>query len=359
MGVGHTADIVAGGLSRVLHGLRGPREDTVPDLEPYFDREATVLFPPPGSLIDVRITRTWVDRAVAASTLSWRSAHGVLCPRYQRRHDTEYRVNQRAWARWLRPERGTLRRTCLVYVHGWLEPGSWVEEALVFPRWVRELDADVVHISLPFHGKRNPKNALFSGEYFWTADLVRSFEGVRQAIFDARQLVGWLRTRGYASVGAAGVSLGGSIVMLLACVDAPPDFVIPIVAHTQLGDAVENASILWRMKGDLARFGYDEAMRGRIFKRVGIADYRPKLAPERQLWIEAEEDAHIDPDLVRRQWRAWGRPNLHWISGGHMTFPLHLPEITAAMRRFLDELPPAPAPWSAEPIERGRNPARS
>jgi hypothetical protein len=38
---------------------------------------------------------------------------------------------------------------------------------------------------------------------------------------------------------------------------------------------------------------------------------------------------------VLRQWEAWGRPNLHWIAGGHMTFPLHLPEITEAMSGFL------------------------
>jgi hypothetical protein len=339
MGFGRTADVIAGQLSHVLHGLRGPKASTVPNLGPYLDAAPDVLLPEPAPLTGMRIRRTAADRLLRSSTLSWHSGHRVLCPNYRRLHETIYEKNLTAWARWLRPGRGTLRKRCLVYVHGWLEPGSWVEEAFLFPGWIRELDVDIVHVSLPFHGRRNPAHALFSGEYFWTADLVRSFEGVRQAIYDTRALMRWLRERGYTSVGASGVSLGGSIVMLLACVDPPPDFIIPIVAHTQLGEAVEHATILWRMKRDLERWGVDAEARRDIFDRIGIARYAPKLSPDRQLWIEAEEDAHIDPELVRRQWQAWGQPKVHWIPGGHMTFPTHMAEITRAMRGFLRELP--------------------
>jgi len=334
MSFGSAADQVAGRLSRILHGIRGPRHDTVPDLGPYLDLTAAEFFPAPPALEHVRVH---ADRAWArthTTTLSWPSTHEVLCPKYRIRHERDYRSNQTVWARWVRPE-GTPRRECLLYVHGWLEPGSWVEEALVFPRWTRDLGVDVVHVALPFHGVRNPRGALFSGEYFWTADLVRSFEAVRQTIHDVRSALGWLRAQGYARVGAAGVSLGGSLAMILGCVEPLPDYIIPICGHLLLGEAVENAAILWRMKSDLERWGIDAASRGRIFRRVGFERYVPLLPPGRQLWIEAREDGHIDPALVRRQWEGWGRPNLHWIRGGHMTFPLHLPEITRTMRDFL------------------------
>lgn len=334
MGIGRSADIVAGQLSRILHGIRGPKENTLPDLEPYLDLEPDEFFPAPAPIRDVREERTIAERWHRTTTLTWRSAHSVLSPNYRRKHEGEYASNQKVWARWIRPDRRR-RDECLVYVHGWLEPGSWVEELFIFPQWTRELDVDVLHVSLPFHGPRNPRGALFSGEYFWTADLVRSFEGIRQAMYDVRAAIEWLRSQGYARVGAAGISLGGSLAMLLACLPPTPDYVIPIVGHLMLGEAVEHASILWRMKRDLARFGLDANGRRRIFARLGIESYRPVLPPERQLWIDAQEDAHIDPNLVRRQWEAWGRPNLRWIPGGHMTFPLHMQEITGAMGEFL------------------------
>jgi hypothetical protein len=338
MSTGSTADYVAGKLSHVLHGLRGPKRNTLSELGPYFDLPAEQLFPEPKPLETVRTHAGIGARFFRTTTLSWESAHTPLSAEYRLRHDNEYRTNRTAWARWLRPD-GRMRRGCLVYVHGWLEPGSWVEEAFMFPRWARELGVDIVHVALPFHGRRNPRNALFSGEYFWTADLVRSVEGIRQAICDTRSLMGYLRRLGYAHVGVTGISLGGSIVMLLGCLPPTPDYIVPIVAHLKLGDAVEQAEILWRTKRDLERWGVHEDERRRIFSRLGFERALPILPVDRQLWIEARQDGHIDPALVNAQWEAWGRPKIHWIPGGHMTFPLHLPEITTAMLALIRTIP--------------------
>lgn len=339
MGRGHIVDRIAGQLSHVLHGLRGPKENTLADLEQYLDLPLDALFPapPPGSAVTMR--QSWFDRRRRTTSLSWESAHAPLSSLYRLRHEREYRRNLTAWARWVRPD-GVQRKKCLVYVHGWLEPGSWVEEYFMFPGWGRELGVDLVHVALPFHGVRNPRTSLFSGEYFWTADLVRSVENIRQAACDARTLIAWMKTQGYESVGTLGISFGGSIAMLLACLPEVPDYVIAIAAHLAIGEASESAEILWRTKRDLERWGVDEATRRRVWQRLGIDRARPLLAADRQLWIEAREDAHIDPDLVRAQWEDWGRPNLHWIPGGHMTFPLHMGEITRAMGEFLQRVSP-------------------
>ena len=339
MGRGHLVDRIAGQLSHVLHGLRGPKENTIADFQQYLDLPLGELFPPPPAGPAPAVRQSWLDRRRRTTTLSWQSSHTTLSTEYRRRHEKEYRRNLTAWARWVRPD-GVQRKNCLVYVHGWLEPGSWVEEYFMFPGWGRELGVDLVHVALPFHGVRNPRTSLFSGEYFWTADLVRSVENIRQAVCDARTLIEWLRTQGYESVGTLGISFGGSIAMLLACLTPPPDFVIAIAAHLAIGEASESAEILWRTKRDLDRWGVNEAQRRDIWARLGIDDARPALAPDRQLWIEAREDAHIDPALVRAQWEAWGRPNLHWIPGGHMTFPLHMGEITRSMGDFMRRVTP-------------------
>jgi pimeloyl-ACP methyl ester carboxylesterase len=223
-------------------------------------------------------------------------------------------------------------------VHGWLEPGSWAEETTLFRKWSKELEVDIVHVALPFHGSRKPKEALFSGEFFWTADLVRSMEGVRQAVCDARNIVGWLREQGYERVGVTGISLGGAITMVLACLSPLPDFIVPIIAHLELESVVEEAPILWRMKRDLENWGVDAQQRRDLFRRLGLSSYRPALGPERQLWIQAREDVYIDAGLAETQWREWGQPNILWIEGGHMTFPLHVDSITRRIEAFLGNL---------------------
>jgi dienelactone hydrolase len=337
--VGRGVDRIFGSLTHLLH-LRGARDNTVDDLGPYLDAPADVLFPAPVAPRDLQRRRSRLPRGGGRvlETLRWHSQHVPLCPHYRARHAGEYARNQTVTARWAYPRSGP-RRRALVYVHGWLEPGPWIEEQVLLPRLYEELGVDVLHVQLPFHGSRNPKSALFHGEFFWTADLVRSFEAVRQSCIDARTLVAWLRAQGYDEVGVTGISLGGSIAMVLACVDPAPDYVVPIVSHLQLGEAVEEASILWRMKADLERFGVGRERRKEIFRRLGLESLRPKLPPERQLWIMARDDAWIAARLVEAQWHAWGQPPIEWIPGGHMTFPLSLPRIVERMRTFHAALP--------------------
>ena len=335
MGIGKRVDGLAGAFSRILH-LRGARENTVVDLDPYLDRTPADLFPAPPPMGDLRIARSALDRVMRSSTLTWTSGHEVLCPRYRVRHEGTYDRNLRAWARWIRPSRHQ-RTDCLVYVHGWLEPGPWAEESSLFRLWSRALDADIVHVTLPFHGCRTPRSALYSGEYFWTADLVRSLEGVRQAVCDVRTIVQWLRGEGYRRIGVTGLSLGGAITMLQACLEPTPDYIIPIISHLELEDAVEQAPILWRMKRDLNRWGIDKTARRELFRRIGLSKIRPRLAADRQLWVEAREDLYIGADLVAQQWQDWGQPPILWIGGGHMTFPVHIGRITARMADFIQD----------------------
>jgi pimeloyl-ACP methyl ester carboxylesterase len=332
--VARGVDRLAGRLSHLLH-LRSARHNTVDDLAPYLDAPTAVLFPcpvAPRDLVRRRARWSW-SGGHYVEALRWHSQHVPICPHYRARHASEYARNQIVTARWMHPPAGP-RRKALVYVHGWLEPGPWIEEAVLLPKLYDALGVDVLHIQLPFHGSRNPKSALFHGEFFWSADLVRTIEAVRQSCIDARTLVAWLRSIGYTEVGVTGISLGGSIAMVLACVDPPPDYIVPIISHLQLAEAVEEAPIFWRMKADLERFGVGRARRKEIFDRLRLNSLEPNVPPERQLWVMARDDVYIAAPLVEAQWRAWGSPPIEWIPGGHMTFPLSLPRIVERTREF-------------------------
>jgi pimeloyl-ACP methyl ester carboxylesterase len=329
MGYGATIDSVIGKLSRFLH-LRQTDTDTSRELAPYLDLALEEMLPDPGGSPLVHRARK-LNPFDRFETLSWKSAHVPRSAAYAKRHEGEYAKNQTAFARWLRPRAGR-RRSILLHVHGWLEPGSWLEEGTLLPMFYKELGVDVAHIQLPFHGRRSPPGQLFHGEWFWTADLVRSLEAVTQAVTDVRSAMAYFRALGYQEVGVSGLSLGGCIAMLLACVDPAPDYVVPMIAHLELAEAVEEAPILWRMKKDLERFGLDKARRTEIFTRIPLARARPKLAPDRQLWVAAREDGYLKAALVEKQWREWNEPTIQWIAGGHMTFPLALDSIVARMR---------------------------
>ncbi len=335
MRYGIIADRLIGTMSRFLH-IRGAKHNTVGELDRYFDLKPEEMFPRPRGVISAEVGRTLIDRFARSSTVTWRSEHRVLCPSYSERHHGAYHKNLTAQMRWLRPE-GKQRKSALIYVHGWLEAGSWAEETTLFRKWGRELGVDLAHVSLPFHGSRKPRSALFSGEFFWTADLVRTVEAVRQAVFDVRSAVGWLRAQGYEEVGVTGISLGGAVTMLVGCLEDPPSTITPIVAHLQLADAVERAPILFRMKSDLQKWGYDEEARRELFRRIGWHAYQPVLPPEQQLWIAAHDDVYIDSAHATTQWEAWGQPPILWIDGGHMTFPLHISAITDRLATFLSD----------------------
>lgn len=340
MRIGEPVDKLVGVFSRLLHGFRGAHFDTTGDLGPYLDAPIETMFPAPVVPRDVVRKRPLFHAPTRIiETLTWHSQHVALCPHYRARHAGEYGKNQLVTARYMHGLQGE-RKRAIIYVHGWLEPGPWVEEAALLPRLSDDLDVDVLHLQLPFHGSRNPRTALFHGEFFWSADLVRSLEAVRQSVLDVRTLIAWLRSRGYIEIGVTGLSLGGAITMILACVEPLPDYIVPVIAHLRLREAVEEASILWRMKQDLERFGLDARARRDLFGRLGIDTMRPLLPPDRQLWVMAREDQYIKADLVEEQWRAWGSPPIEWLKGGHMTFPFEANRFVNRLKAFHATLRP-------------------
>lgn len=333
MGYGERVDAVVGRLSRILH-FRKTNTDTSHELTPYFGLPIDELLPAPARLPDVRrVSPRFRLGSMMTETVSWRSHHEPLSDAYKRRHAGPYEANLTAYARWIH-NKGHRRKSILLYVHGWLEPGSWVEEATLMPLWYKELGVDVAHVQLPFHGRRRPAGQMFHGEWFWTADLVRSLEAVRQAVYDVRAIMAWFRDLGYEEVGITGLSLGGCITMLTACVAPLPDYVVPMIAHLELPDAIEEAPILWRMKDDLARFGIDAAQRREIFTRVPLSSAAPILPNDRQLWVAAKEDGYLKAELVEQQWNRWGKPPIMWIPGGHMTFPIAIGDIVKRMKEL-------------------------
>jgi pimeloyl-ACP methyl ester carboxylesterase len=264
------------------------------------------------------------------------SPHEPIEPGFRQRYNAEYAEIHTVYARRIRPA-GTRSRPRLIYLHGYLQPETYVEELALLVSMARTLDVEVVQLQPPYHGRRTPRGARFGGEFYWTADLVRSIEALRQNLLDARALLGWLKAEDPRPVGVMGLSLGGALTLALTCLEAGFAFSIPLIAHMDLAAMVADAPVLRTMRHELRQFGWGVDEFRRFVRDIGWYDLAPRLPPGRIYMFAASDDHFFDPAVVEEMWRRWGRPPIRWYPGSHMGFLARLPDAMAEARRFIDE----------------------
>jgi pimeloyl-ACP methyl ester carboxylesterase len=331
-------DDVTGALSQLLGLLASPTENTLADLDVYRGAPLDVLFPAPGRIPDVRIERRWRLPGLAMSEdIVFRSLHEPLEPRFRERYRSQYADVQTVFGRRVRPV-GVRRRgrPRLLYLHGYMQPETAIEEIALLSTMAQMLDVEVIQLQPPYHGRRTPRVARWGGELYWTADLVRSFEALRQSLLDARTLLGWLNDVDPRPVGLMGLSLGGALALALTCLDERFSFSIPVIAHMDLAAMTADAPVLDGMRRELRRFGWGSEEFARFVADTGWYSLQPRLPPERILLFAASDDRFFAPRVVEEMWQRWGRPAIHWYPTSHMGFLVHLPEVVSEARRFID-----------------------
>ena len=171
-------DLVVGRLSELLEPIANPVLNTVADMSVYSGRAPEDLFPRPQTLPAVTVTARWRLPGLLSEDLVFRSAYVPIEPKFRRRYLRQYRETHRVYARRVRP--ATARRPPrLLYLHGYMQPETYIEEFALLSSMALRLNVEVIQLQPPYHGRRAPRTSRFSGEFYWTADLVRSFEALR------------------------------------------------------------------------------------------------------------------------------------------------------------------------------------
>ncbi len=333
----HAIDGIASFLGRLV--IRGGKatENTLAQLDAYRGRTTEELFPAPTTLPDVTVSRPWRVGPLESLHLKFPSGYEPISPAFRERHEDEYRRNQRVSVRWIRHTHGGPRPT-LIFLHSWMQPDTALEELTLLPVLAGRLGLHVARIDLPYHGRRKPRGSRFGGEYFWTADLVRTVEAIGQSVWDTRNLVSWLLARENAPVGVMGLSLGGMMTLYTACLDSRLAFAIAVAAHLDLAGVLGDASILKRMRSELLSHGWSPADVESYMAVVGIADLKPVLPSERILLVAGKYDRLLSADRTEVLWKRWGEPPIHWYPAGHLGIITHFPGTIAVVRRFLEGL---------------------
>lgn len=332
-------DHIAGGLTRVALRMAHPVANTLADVHVYEGLPREALFPTPTELPQVEVTARWVLPGLLSEDLVFRSQHQPLEPKFRRRYDEQYRESHIVYARRLRPA-SAQQRPRLFYLHGYMQPETYIEEFTLLTTLALALNVEVIQMQPAHHGRRAASSSWFSGEFFWTADLVRSIEALRQTMHDARSLLRWLQQDDDRPVGVAGLSLGGALTLSLACLEDRFAFAMPVIAHMDLAALVRDAPVLSKMRHDLRDFGWGRAEFDRFVERLGWHALEPQIAPANILLIAASSDRFFEPAVVEDLWHRWGKPKVHWYPTSHMGFLPYLPDAIRNMRRFLDEIHP-------------------
>jgi dienelactone hydrolase len=329
---------VTGALARVAQILRPRPHDTGDRLACYEGRPPEELFPAPDRVPRVVRRRRWRVPGMTSEDLVFPSLHEPLEPGFRRHYHRRRRRIHTVYARRIAPVSAGARPR-LLYIHGYMQPETVVEELGLLTTMARMLDMEVVQLQPPYHGRRKPRGARFDGELFWTADLVRSVESLRQTVLDARALLAWMRQEEARPVGVAGLSLGGALSAVLTCVEPRFAFSAPFIAHMDRAALLADAPVLGAMRADLRRFGWGPERFAAFVERLGWGRLRPVLPTDRIHLFAMEDDRFFRPEVVHRMWGQWGEPAIRWYPGSHMGFLRFLPDAVRRLRAFVDGLP--------------------
>jgi pimeloyl-ACP methyl ester carboxylesterase len=330
-------DEVAGALARVLQMLRPKARNTLDRLGVYEGKSLGAIFPAPRRVPRVERQTRWRLPGLVSEDLSFRSLHEPLEAVFRRYYEARPRRNHTVYARSVRPA-NSQGRPRLLYIHGYMQPETFIEEFGLLATMAQMLQMEVVQMQPPDHGRRKSRAARFDGELYWTADVVRSIEALRQTLLDARTLLAVMQKQSSQPVGVAGLSLGGALAAVLTCLEPGFAFSAPLIAHMDLGALLADAPVLGAMREDLQHFGWTPRDFRAFTDRIGWNELKPMLPPERICLFAAKDDHFFRAAVVRAMWRRWGKPKIHWYPTSHMGFLAHLPDAVTRMRGFVDEL---------------------
>jgi dienelactone hydrolase len=322
-------------LSEILQSVANPVSNTLADAGIYVGRPLEELFPEPSKSPAVSVRPRWRLPGLRSEDLVFRSLHVPLEPKFRRRYFAQYRETHRVYARRLRPA-SARQRPRVLYLHGYMQPETYLEELTLLTTIALRLNVEVIQMQPPYHGRRTPRVARFGGELYWTADLVRSVEALRQTLLDARALLRWLLDEDARPVGVMGLSLGGALTLTLTCLEERFAFSVPLIAHMDLAALVHDAPVLAKMRRDLRSFGWGAKELRQFVESIGWYRLLPRLPVERIFLMAATDDLFFRPHVVERMHKRWRQPAIRWYPTSHMGFITHLPEALGSVREFVD-----------------------
>jgi hypothetical protein len=275
--------------------------------------------PPPLANRDLVATTGWVQ-GTGYEHLSWESGFSPRHDEPGRARWESFGPNKRAAANIVRhhDDRRGDRRPWLVCVHGFTMGFPRMDfQGLQTIRLHNELGLNIALPVLPLHGPR--KVTRLSGEPFLSFEMMNSIHGFAQAVWDIRRLISWIRGQGATSIGLYGVSLGGYVVSLLACLEEGLHAVIAGIPVTDVPSLfAAHSPMPVRTQANEHGLLTDGTKSAHRVVSPLVLDC---LVPgDRRFIFAGYGDRLAFPYQADRLREHWGRPAICWYHGGHVGY---------------------------------------
>ncbi|SEP33829.1 hypothetical protein SAMN05216228_10925 [Rhizobium tibeticum] len=199
----------------------------------------------------------------------------------------------------------------------------------------------VIEIAMPYHFERSRPGSLHA-DYMLSANLGRTIQALRQAVYDGRKLIRWLKSESYGEVTVLGMSLGSWVAGLIAAHDPNVSKASLFLTGGSLADMVWTGRATRTIRSSLEPEIALADLR-RAWSPLSLENYVHRLArPDLDLQVVlAKRDTVVLPELSESLLlglkNAGSRPQILKLNCGHYSLG-KLPYILYAglsLKRFL------------------------
>lgn len=202
--------------------------------------------------------------------------------------------------------------------------------------WAKKLNRlgwSAIFFHLPYHYGRTPRGTL-SGELALTANLIRTSEGIRQAVVELRWVIRELKKRGVPHIGLWGTSYGGWIASLLAVMESSLSTAWLLEPIVDVDLAIWESPASRTIQRQLARRGISRDLVREHLRLVCPSYHSPKVDPTKIQLIAGTFDRIAPPSSIRAFQQVWKGSHYDEFRQGHVGYQLMPESLRLAQSRF-------------------------
>lgn len=256
------------------------------------------------------------------------------------------------------PERGTFsclsplvsgtRENDQMHLDIWLGPKGWQSPAMFmlhghmsvsdvgYKMWAKKLNKlgwTALFFHLPYHYGRRPRYAL-SGEMALSSNLIRTSEGLRQAVVELRAVLRMLKKRGCPHVGLWGTSYGAWVAGLLVALESSISTAWLLEPIVDIDWAVWESPATIVLRRQLRQRGITRESVRRLMEKLCPGNSKPLLPYERILLLAGTFDRIAPPETIQVLHKKWAGSHYAEFRQGHVGYQLMPESLRLAKKKF-------------------------
>lgn len=254
-------------------------------------------------------------------TLARPSAWPSGCPANDRTH-LEIRLGPRGW-----------ESPTMLLLHGFMSVSD-----TGYRRWagvLNEFGWSAIFFHLPYHYGRCPVGSV-SGEMALTSNLIRSAEGIRQAVIELRVVCRRLVELGSPRLGVWAMSYGGWVGALLCLLEERLTTAWLLEPITDVDHVVWSSPASVVVRRQLRRRGIGPEQLTPLLRLVCPSYHQPITPSERILLLAGTFDRIAPPEVIRRLHERWQGSHYAEFRQGHIGYQLMPASLQMARERMPD-----------------------